>query len=137
MLHQALLHAASPGTQPYDLQQAMAPGLCDCSEWHSEAEASNIALQQQLDDSNAKLLSQSNVQNAEILKLQNQVKTSQVCQEAQEFYCQQALQADMVLPRCCCRLVLPEAAFDLSPNQIHQQLLLNHALERWSCSIFS
>jgi hypothetical protein len=37
-------------------------------------------LQQQLDDSNAKLPEQFNVQNAEILKMQDQLNTSQAAQ---------------------------------------------------------
>jgi hypothetical protein len=78
-------------------------------------------LQQQLDDSNAKLLEQFNVQNAEILKLQVQLKTSQA---AQDFYRHQALQADMVPPRRRCRFLLPTADNALSPAQIYQQLLL-------------
>ncbi len=69
VLHQTLLHAASPGTHPFDLRQIMAPYLYDCSEWHIEAEARNITLQQQLDDFKVKLLAQFYVQNAEILKL--------------------------------------------------------------------
>ena len=92
----------------------------DCAEWYHESEVRNLTLQQQLDDSNAKLLEQFNVQNAEILKLQDQLKTSQA---AQEFYRHQALQADMIPPRRCCRLILPNAD-DLSPTQIYQQLLV-------------
>jgi hypothetical protein len=34
VLHQALLHAASPGTHPYALLQVMAPYISDCSERH-------------------------------------------------------------------------------------------------------
>jgi hypothetical protein len=121
VLHQSLLHAASPGTHPYDLLQVMASYIFDCSEWYRESEVRNLTLQQQLDDSNAKLLEQFNVQNAEILKLQVQLKTSQA---AQDFYRHQALQADMVPPRRRCRFLLPTADNALSPAQIYQQLLL-------------
>ena len=58
VLHQALLHAASPGTHPYALLQVMAPYISDCSERHRESELRNLALQQQLDESNSKLLEQ-------------------------------------------------------------------------------
>ncbi len=121
MLHQALLHAASPGTHPYALLQVMAPYISDCSERHSESELCNLALQLQLDESNSKLIEQFNVQNAEILKLQEQLKKSQ---EAQEFYSQQAMQADLVPPCSRCRFVSPDADIDLSPTQIYQQLIL-------------
>ncbi len=92
VLHQSLLHAASPGTHPHDSLQVMASYIFDCSEWYHESEVRNLTLQQQLDDSNAKLLDQFNVQNAEILKLQDQLKTSQA---AQDFYRHEALQADI------------------------------------------
>jgi hypothetical protein len=83
VLQQSLLHAASPGTHPYDLLQVMASYIFDCSEWYRESEVRKHSLQQQLDDSNAKLLEQFNVQNAEILNLQEQLKKSQA---AQDFY---------------------------------------------------
>ena len=121
VLHQALLHAASPGTHPYALLQVMAPYISDCSERHRELELRNFTLQQQLDESNSKLLEQFNVQNAEILKLQEQLKKSQA---AQEFYRQQAMHADLVPPRRRCRFVSPDADIDLSPTQIYQQLIL-------------
>jgi hypothetical protein len=93
VLHQSLLHAASPGTHSYDLLQVMASYIFDCSEWYRESEVRNHSLQHQLDDSNAKLLEQFNVQNAEILNLQEQLQKSQA---AQDFYRQPALQADVV-----------------------------------------
>ena len=68
-------------------------------------------MQQQLDDSNAKLLEQFNAQNAEIIKLQDQLQKSQA---AQEFYRHHALQADMIPPCRRCRFILPNAD-DLSP----------------------
>jgi hypothetical protein len=105
--HQSLLHAASPGTHPYDLLQVMASYIFDCSEWYRESEVPNLTLQQQLNDLNSKLLDQFNVQNAEILKLQDQLKTSQA---AQDFYRHQALQAEMIPPRRRCRFILPNAA---------------------------
>ncbi len=121
VLHQVLLHAASPGTHPYALLQVMAPYISDCSERHRESEIRNRTLQQQLDASNSKLLEQFHAQNAEILKLQEQLKKSQA---AQEFYCKQAIQADLVPPRRRCRFVSPDADINLSPTQIDQQLIL-------------
>jgi hypothetical protein len=117
VLHQSLLHAASPGTHPYDLLQVMASYIFDCSEWYRECEVRNHILQNQLDDSNAKLLEQFNVHNAEILNLQEQLKKSQA---AQDFYRRQALQADMVPPprRYC--FVPTDNDLALSPAQIYQ-----------------
>jgi hypothetical protein len=120
MVHQSLLHAASPGTHPYDLLQVMASHIFDCSEWYRESEVRSLTLQQQLDDSNSKLLDQFNVQNAEILKLQDQLKTSQA---AQDFYRHQALEADLIPPRRRCQFSFLNAD-DISPAQIYQQLFL-------------
>jgi hypothetical protein len=99
----------------------MASNISDCSEWYCESEVLNLSLQRQLDESNAKLLEQFNVQNAVVLKLQDQLKKSQA---AQDFYCRQALQADLVPPRCLCCFVSPDAGIALSPDQLYQQLLL-------------
>ena len=121
VLHQALIHAASPGTHPYALLQVMAPYISDCSERHRELELRNFTLQQQLDESNSKLLERFYVQNAEILKLQEQLKKSQA---AQEFYRQQAMQADLVPPCRRCRFVSLDADINLSPTRIYQQLIL-------------
>jgi hypothetical protein len=76
--------------------------------------ACNIALQQQLDDFNSKLLAQ----DSEILNLQDQLKK---CQVAQEFNCQPDLKADMIPPRHHCP---PDADIALSPAQLSQPLLL-------------
>jgi hypothetical protein len=99
----------------------MASYIFDCSEWCRESEVRNHILQQQLDDSNAKLLEQFNVQNAEILNLQEQLKKSQA---AQDFYCRQALQADMVPPRRRYRFVPTDNDLALSAAEIYHHLLL-------------
>jgi hypothetical protein len=52
-----------------------------------------LNLQQQLDDSNAKLLAQFEVQNAEILKIADQLKKTQA---GSDFYRAQAIQAGVV-----------------------------------------
>ena len=81
----------------------------------------NHILQQQLDDSNSKLLEQFNVQNAAILNLQEQLKKSQA---AQDFYRQQTLQADVVPPRRRYRFVPTDNGLAISPAEIYQHLLL-------------
>jgi DNA repair exonuclease SbcCD ATPase subunit len=116
VLHQSLLHTATPGTHPHDLLINMAPVLFDCSEWYRESEARNIALQTQLDDINSKVITQA----AEILQLQDLLKKSQ---EKSEFYRRQAVQADLVPPRRRCRLVSSDADNVLTPDELYQQLL--------------
>ena len=84
------------------------------------SEVCNRTLQQQLDDSIAKLLEQFNVQNAQILKMQDQLQNIKA---AQDFYSHQALQADMIPPRRRCSFSLPNAD-DLLPAQIYLPLLV-------------
>ena len=117
VLHQSLLHAASPGTHIYDLLQVLAPYLYDCSQWHHESEARNIVLQKQLDEVNAKVLAQ----DAELVHLQDQLKK---CRETAEFYRQQAVHADVVPPSRRCRLISCVDDTALTPDQLYQQLLL-------------
>jgi hypothetical protein len=121
VLHQALLHATSPGTHHYDLLQVMALYISDCSEWYRESEVRNLALQKQLDDSNTKLLEQLHVPNAEILQLQAQLEKSKA---AQDFYRQQAQQADLVPPNRRSRAIISADDIALSQEQTYQQLLL-------------
>ena len=116
VLHQSLLHTATPGTHPHDLLINLAPVLYDCSEWYRESEARNIALQTQLDDINSKVITQA----AEILQLQDLLKKSQ---EKSEFYRQHAVQADLVTPRRRCRLISSDADKVLTPDELYQQLL--------------
>lgn len=117
VLLQSLLLAESPGTHPHNLLHVLLPYFHDCSQWYRESDARNTALQQQLDGLNSKLLTQ----DSEILSLQNQLKTSQA---AQEFYHQQALKADMVLPLHSSRLVSPPDEIALFPDQLYRQWLL-------------
>ena len=116
VLHQSLLHAASPGTHPHDLLQVMGSYLYDCSQWYNEEHDRNTALQKQLDDANSKFIAQ----DAEILQLQDLLKKSQ---EQSEFYRQQAVQADLVTPRRRCRIVSSDADNVLTPDELYQQLL--------------
>jgi hypothetical protein len=117
VLHQSLLHAASPGTHPNDLLQVMGPYLHDCSQWYNEEHDHNTALQKQLDDANSKFIAQ----DAEILHLQDQLKKGR---ETAEFYRQQAVHADVVPPRRHCRFVPSADDKALTPDQLYQQLLL-------------
>jgi hypothetical protein len=59
------------------LVKKLGQNISDCVRLYQEAHDRNIVLQQQLDDSNANLLAQFEVQNAENLKLEDQIKKSQ------------------------------------------------------------
>ena len=69
VLHQSLGHLVSPND--HALVKLLGQNISDFVRLHQEARARNILLQQQLDDSNAKLLAQFEVQNAEILNLED------------------------------------------------------------------
>ena len=85
----------SPGIHISDILKLLGLYSSDCSAWYNEVYNRNIALQQQLDDLNSKMLAQ----DFEILNLQDQLKK---CQVAQEFNRQQDLKADMIPPRHHC-----------------------------------
>ena len=55
-----------------------------CVRLYQEAHNRTIVRQQQLDDANAKLLAQFEVQNAKILNLENQVKKSQAISDREQ-----------------------------------------------------
>ena len=95
VLHQAMLHTVTPGTHLSDLLHLMGPYLSDCSEWYREAQDRISALQTQLDETNSKLISQFEAQNAQILTIQDELKLNIV---GQEFYRQQAEKGQMVPP---------------------------------------
>ena len=120
MLHQALIHAAKPGTYIYDLLLLLGPYLNDCHEWFREGEDHTTAIQQQLDESNAKLISQFNVQNSEILKIQDELTVSR---EKQEFYRRQAEKADLVPPFRRRRLVTTDSDNALTHDQLLKQVI--------------
>ena len=115
VLTQTLMHM-DPANHIFDILKLLGSSISDCSAWYHEVYDHNIALQQQLDDLNSKMLAQ----DSEILNLQDQLKKSQV---AQEFYRHQALKADMVPPRRRCRFVSSDADNALTPDQLYQQLL--------------
>jgi hypothetical protein len=58
---------------PHDhaLVKLLGQNISDCVRLYQETHNSNFVLQQQLDDLNAKLLAQCEVQNADILKLED------------------------------------------------------------------
>ena len=120
VLHQALLHAANPGTHIYDLLQLIGLYLTDCHDWYKEEVGHNAAGRKQLDEANSKLITQFDVQNAEILKLQDELSVSR---EKQDFYCRQAKKADLVPPFRCRRLVSTDSDNALTSAQLLQQVL--------------
>ena len=115
VLTQTLMHM-NPANHISDILKLLDLSISDCSAWYNEVYDHNIALQQQLDDLNSKMLTQ----DSDVLNLQDQLKKSQV---AQEFYRHQALKADMVPPRRRCRFVSSDADNALTPDQLYQQLL--------------
>ncbi len=62
----------------------------DCKKFYHEARNQSVSSQQQLDKANSKLLAQFEVQNAEIIKLKDDLATSKF---KVEFYQQEAEKA--------------------------------------------
>ena len=120
MLHQALLHAANPGTHIYDLLQLLGLYLTDCHDWYKEEVGHNAAGRKQLDEANSKLINQFDVQNAEILKLQDELTVSR---EKQEFYRRQAEKAILVPPFRRRRLVTTDSDNALTSDQLFKQVM--------------
>ena len=127
LLHQAMRHTVTPGTHLSDLLQLMGPYLSDCYEWYREAQDRISALQTQLDDTNCKLPFQFEAQNAQILKLQDELKVTTV---RQEFYRQQAEKGQMVPPHRRRRL-----AADMSPPTPTILLRLINCISRFFCTV--
>jgi hypothetical protein len=119
VLLRSLLQIASPDTHQHALLQLITAYFSDCSQWHRESEDRNLVLQQQLDDSNAKL-PQIEVQNAEILKLEDQLKKSQT---VSDFYREQAMKAGVVPSPRRNRTVSSDDD-NFTPEQLSQQLSL-------------
>ncbi len=104
------------------LVKLLGQNISDWFRLYQEAHSWNIVLQQQLDDSNAKLLAQFEVQNAEILKLEDQIKKSQA---VSDFYRDQAMKAGVVpFPRRSRNVSSYDETFTL--EQLSQQLSLDH-----------
>jgi len=93
VLHQSLDLVVSPNPHGHALVKLLGQNISDCVRLYQDAHNRNIVLQQQLDDANAKLLAQFEVQNAEILKLEDQLKKSQA---VSDFFRAQAMKAGVV-----------------------------------------
>jgi hypothetical protein len=93
VLLQSLDLVVSPNPHGHALVKLVGRNISDFVQMYQNAEKSTIVLQQQLDDANAKLLAQFEVQNAEILKLEDQLKKSQA---VSDFYREQAVKAGVV-----------------------------------------
>ncbi len=119
MVHQALIYAASPGTHIYDSLQLDVPCFNDCLEWYIEEIDHSAAGWKQLDEANAKLNSQFDIQNSEILKLQDELTFSG---EKQDFYRQQE-KADLVPPFQRLLLDITDSDNALTSEQLFQQVL--------------
>ncbi len=63
-----------PNANIYDMLQVVSSFLTDCGRSFNEARARTVSVQQHLDEVNAKLLAQFDVQNTEILKLQDELE---------------------------------------------------------------
>ena len=95
LLIQAMVLMTRPNTNLYDMLQVVSSFFTDCEKAYREVCTCSVSMQKQLDDCNAKLLTQSEFQNAEILKLQDALEQSKL---KAEFYQQQAEKAEMTQP---------------------------------------
>ena len=90
--------------------------IYDCCQWYNEEHDRNTGSRNNLMMPNSKVIAQA----AEILQLQDLLKKSQ---EKSEFYRQQAVQADLIIPRRRCCLVSSDADHALMPDDLYQQLV--------------
>ena len=102
------------------LVKLLGQNMSGCVRLYQEAHKRNIVLQQQLDDANAKLLAQFEVQNAEILKLEDQLKKRQA---VSEFFREQATKAGVVPSQRRSRSISSDDEH-LTQAQLLQQLSL-------------
>ena len=119
LLLQAMVISTRPNTNIYDMLQVIGSFFTDCEKFYHEARTRSVAVQQQLDEVNAKLLAQFEVQNAEIIKLQDDLATSKF---KVEYYQQEAEKARLI-PITRKRVVAPAADLALSTEQLYQQVL--------------
>ncbi len=120
LLLQAMVISTRPNTNTYDMLHLVSSFFTDCEKSFHEARARTVSVQQQLDEVNAKLIANFEVQNAEILKLQDELEQSKF---KAEVYKQQAEKAQAVPPHQRRRVVIPAADLSLSMDQLHQQVL--------------
>ena len=121
LLLQAMVLSTRPNTNIHEMLQVTGSFFTDCEKVYHDARTRSVAVQQQLDEVNAKLLAQFEVQNVEIIKLQDELATSKF---KVEYYQQEAEKA-RVLPISRKRVVIPAADLLLSTDQLHQQVLLD------------
>ena len=93
VLHQSLDLVVSPNPHGHALVKLLGQNFSDLVRLYQTTDNRKIVLQQQLDDANTKLLAQFEVQNAEILKIADQLKTTQA---GSDFYRAKAIQAGVV-----------------------------------------
>jgi DNA repair exonuclease SbcCD ATPase subunit len=122
LLLQAMVISTRPNTNIYEMLQVVSSFFTDCEKSFHEARTRTVSVQQQLDEVNAKLLAQFEVQNAEILKLQDELEQSTI---KSEFYRQQAEKADMIPPHRRRRTVHSDDTLALSTDQLYQQVLFD------------
>jgi hypothetical protein len=98
-----LLHSLGRLVSPSEhaLVKLLGQNISDCVRLYQEAHNHNIVLQQ-LGVSSAKLLAQLEIQNAEILQLDDQLKKSQA---VSDFYREQAMKAGVVPSPCRISLI--------------------------------
>ena len=93
VLHQSLDLVVSPNPHGHALVKLLGQNFSDLVRLYQKADNRTIVLQQQLDDSNAKLLAQFEAQNAVILNIADQLKKTQA---GSDFYRAKAIQAGVV-----------------------------------------
>jgi hypothetical protein len=119
LLLQAMFISTRPNTNIYEMLQVVSSFFTDCEKSFHEARARTVSesVQQHLDEINAKLLAQFEVQNAEILKLQDELEHSKF---KAEVYKQQAEKAQSVPSHQHRRVVIPAADLSLSMDQLYE-----------------
>ena len=121
ILQESLLRSVNPHTHEYDSLKLLGQYNSECALLYQDAYDRNIILTKQLDDTNAKLLAQFEVQNADIISLQDELKKTKI---KLDFYQQQAEKAHLVPAKLRKRFVPPAADIALSHEQLYQLVLL-------------
>ena len=120
VLHHSLARLVS--SNDHALMKLLGQNISDFVRLYQDTRARNIVLQQQLDDSNAKLPTQFEVQNAKILELEDQRKNEKA---VSDFYREQAMKAGVV-PSIRRSRAISSDDEPLTPEQMSQQLSLAH-----------
>mmetsp|Transcript_50366 Transcript_50366/g.105135 ORF Transcript_50366/g.105135 Transcript_50366/m.105135 type:complete len:316 (-) Transcript_50366:270-1217(-) len=122
LLLQAMVLSSRPNTHIYEMLHLISSFVTDCEKFYQHAHARTISVQQQLDEANAKLLAQFELQNAEILNLQDELGKSKL---KTDFYRQQAEKAQVVPSYLRRRMIIPASDLALSTDQLYQQVLFD------------